>query len=155
MYQPVEAGLAGLIEAVNVGGVISTFRCETAASVEVLPAMSVTVLETDWSLPSDSGTDPGQAPPAKPELPVSEQVKLMVGAPVLLLYQPVESGFVGFTLAVIVGALVSTFMPVGPAVAVFPATSVMVLEADWFAPSVKINGDGQDPLMPEVASEQV
>src|SRR5579864_6679073 len=48
LYQPVAAGLAGLTAAVIVGGVVSTLMPEIVAAVLTLPAMSVTVRETDW-----------------------------------------------------------------------------------------------------------
>ncbi len=47
LYQPVAAGLTGLMLAVIVGGLVSTLMPETLAAVLVFPAISVMVWETD------------------------------------------------------------------------------------------------------------
>src|SRR5579864_7893952 len=125
LYQPVAAGLAGLTAAVIVGGVVSTLMPEIVAAVLTLPAMSVTVRETDWFGLSFKVTAIGHAPAATPDPgTVSAQTKLTVGFPVAALYQPVGAGFAGLMLAVIVGGVVSTLMPEIVAEALLPAISV-------------------------------
>lgn len=111
---------------VRVGAVKSTLMFEMVATLLLLPARSETGPPlTDWLAPSPSVADPGQGP-AKPEPPVSLQVNLMLGAPVLLLSQPLTAGEAGLMPAEIVGAVLSILILLAIALALLPARSVQL-----------------------------
>jgi hypothetical protein len=138
--------------AVIVGSVVSTSMPEMPSEFE-LPALSVTDPETDWSAPSPSVIEDGQASP-RPDVP-SEHVKLTIGAPVEALYQPLAAGETGAMLAVMAGATVSTSMSVKSSEFELPALSVTDAETAWSAPSPSVTEDGHAAAKPERPSEQV
>jgi hypothetical protein len=127
LYQPLAAGDAGEMLAVMVGAMMSTSMPEMLCEFK-LPALSVINPVTDWSAPSLSVTEDGHAS-ARPEV-ASAQAKLTVGAPVEALYQPLDAGETGAMLAVIVGVVVSTSMPVIPCEFALPALSITEPETD-------------------------
>src|SRR4051812_21902967 len=80
-------GAGSLIDELSFGAVRSTSKVPTVVLAE-LPATSVAVPVTLWSIPSPSVT--GAVALDTPE-PPSSAVKLTVGAPVARLYQPVDA----------------------------------------------------------------
>src|SRR2546425_577093 len=90
------------------GGTASTL-IPVSVTVPVLPATSLTDLDTLWLAPSPRATASGQFA-ASPET-LSTQVKLTVGRPVAALYHPVAAGLPGLIAAVMAGGVRSTLMP--------------------------------------------
>src|SRR5215208_828224 len=72
-----------------------------------------------------------------------------------MLYQPLVAGFAGFSVALIVGAVLSMLMPLFVTLAVLPAWSLTLFMTLWLAPSPKTMSSGQAPESPDRASEQV
>src|SRR5262245_637948 len=104
----------------SVGAVASTFRGPTLTLAE-LPARSKTVAEMNWLDPSPTGTAVGGALTSPDRL--SEPVKLTLGEPVAMLYQPVAAG-ARSGAPLIVGAVLSMLMPETVALLLLPARSV-------------------------------
>src|SRR5436309_11891416 len=104
-----------------VGAVASTLTCMIAVDAP-LPALSMTVPEIVWFAPSPTST--GGVQLTTPDS-VSPQVKVTVGLPVAMLYQPVAAGLPGVIVRVMVGLVLSMLMPLTvEESAVLPALSV-------------------------------
>src|SRR5882724_9841530 len=105
------------------GAVASTLTCMIAVDAP-LPALSMTVPEIVWFAPSP--TSAGGVQLTTPDR-VSPQVKVTVGLPVAMLYQPVTAGLPGVMVRVIVGFVLSMLMPlIEEESAVFPALSMQL-----------------------------
>jgi hypothetical protein len=151
LYQPLTAGEEGAMLAVIAGAIVSTSMFEIPSEFQ-FPALSVAEPETDWSAPSPRVTEDGHGA-ARPDV-VSEQVKLTVGAPVEVLYQPLAAAE-GEMLAVIVGSVVSTSMSEMAAAFELPALSVTEPGTDWSSPSPRVTEEGHGSARAEVPSKQV
>jgi hypothetical protein len=71
----------------------------------------------------------------------------------LELFQPFAFA-AGEREAVIVGAVLSMLIPLTVSFATFPALSMTVPEADWFAPSEESTSSAEHEATPEVSSAQ-
>jgi hypothetical protein len=71
----------------------------------------------------------------------------------LELFQPLAFA-AGDREAAIVGAVLSMLIPLTVSLAKFPASSMAVPEADWFAPSEESTSSAEQEKTPEVASAQ-
>ncbi len=148
VYQPLSC-VPDTLAAV-LGRVRSILMPPTLALV-VLPALSLTEALAERSTPSPVTTLlAGQLPsPVMPER-LSLHDQATVTSP---LYQPLPLvGPVAEPLSD--GAVLSTLMPVTPALALLPAASVAVPLALWFAPSPSVCDAGQTST-PESVSPQV
>src|SRR5437867_7029136 len=117
-----------------VGAVTSTLTCIIDVDA-LLPALSIALPAMVWFAPSPTSTGGVQLATPDSESP---QVKVTVGLPVAMLYQPVTAGLPGVMVRVIVGFVLSMLIPLTvEESAVFPALSVQlpVLVTNWPAPS--------------------
>src|SRR5437870_2880125 len=117
-----------------VGAVTSTLTCIIDVDA-LLPALSIALPAMVWFAPSPTSTGGVQLATPDSESP---QVKVTVGLPVAMLYQPVTAGLPGVMVRVIVGFVLSMLIPLTvEESAVFPALSVQLplLVTNWPAPS--------------------